>query len=366
MAFIIKRDGQGIPVSSVIIGVYIAFADYPREGEGYALYNKITNSYFNSFDNDDNEYTLIWNSSTNRWLLSGRGVVATNLTSDSTTIPTSGWIYTTGSGQPIAIRPYLATISNDVGPLPARSIIIKKNTTFKIPRTPEPITTSRAFNSSGVQVGSTNTGNIPNSWVEGEDTITSVIFANDNSVTSIGNLAFYGCTGLTTLTIPNSVTSIGNYAFYGCTGLTTLTIPNSVTSIGDKAFRYNSSLATVTIGNDLTSIGSYAFASTALTNITIPNSVTSIGDNAFGFNTNLTTITIETGVTGIGSEAFRSNFSLATVLCYVAQSAFVGSDAFYNTSSPLTIRARSTDASWTAGTGLTFQGNTNVTVIKNL
>jgi len=133
MAFIIKRDGQGIPVSSVI-RIWIAFADFPYPPVGYELYDKITNSYFNSFDNNDNEYGLIWNSSTNRWLLSGRGVVATNLTSDSTTIPTSGWIYTTGSGQPIAIYPYLPF--DGVGPLPARSIIIKKNTTFKIPRTP--------------------------------------------------------------------------------------------------------------------------------------------------------------------------------------------------------------------------------------
>ncbi|MBE0655167.1 MAG: leucine-rich repeat domain-containing protein [Bacteroidales bacterium] len=57
-------------------------------------------------------------------------------------------------------------------------------------------------------------------------------------VTCIGDVAFYECTGLTSITIPNSVTSIGWEAFYGCTGLTSLTIPNSVTSIGDWAF-YN-------------------------------------------------------------------------------------------------------------------------------
>jgi hypothetical protein len=71
-------------------------------------------------------------------------------------------------------------------------------------------------------------------------------------------------------------------------------------------------------------------------------------------------------VTSIGGYVFQGCTNLATVLCYVAQSAFIGSDAFQYTASPLTIRARSTDASWTAGTGLTFQGNTNVTVIKNL
>ena len=44
-----------------------------------------------------------------------------------------------------------------------------------------------------------------------------------NSVTSIGNSAFSGCSGLTSVTIPNSVTSIGRYAFYNCSGLTNLT-----------------------------------------------------------------------------------------------------------------------------------------------
>ena len=57
-----------------------------------------------------------------------------------------------------------------------------------------------------------------------------------NSVTSIGNYAFCGCSGLTSITIPNSVTSIGNYAFWGCSGLTSITIPDSVTSIGGVAF----------------------------------------------------------------------------------------------------------------------------------
>jgi len=57
-----------------------------------------------------------------------------------------------------------------------------------------------------------------------------------NSVTSIGNRAFAGCSGLTSVTIPNSVTSIGDYAFQFCSGLTSVTIPNSVTSIGYQAF----------------------------------------------------------------------------------------------------------------------------------
>ena len=57
-----------------------------------------------------------------------------------------------------------------------------------------------------------------------------------DSVTSIGNGAFYGCSGLETIEIPDSVTSIGDWAFEGCSGLKAIEIPNSVSSIGKDAF----------------------------------------------------------------------------------------------------------------------------------
>jgi hypothetical protein len=79
--------------------------------------------------------------------------------------------------------------------------------------------------------------------------------------------------------LPNSVTSIGERAFVGCSSLTSITIPNSVTSIGVEAFAYCSGLTSITIPNSVTTIGNYAFYScSSLTSITIPNSVTSIGD----------------------------------------------------------------------------------------
>ena len=59
-----------------------------------------------------------------------------------------------------------------------------------------------------------------------------------DSVTSIGDLAFWFCTSLTSVTIPDSVTSIGDSAFVWCTSLTSITIPDSVTNIGEHAFGY--------------------------------------------------------------------------------------------------------------------------------
>lgn len=70
----------------------------------------------------------------------------------------------------------------------------------------------------------------------------------ENDVQHIGNHAFYGCTGLTSVTIPDSVTSIGNYAFYDCTGLTSVTIPSSVESIGSLAFSNCSQLKDIFYG----------------------------------------------------------------------------------------------------------------------
>ena len=103
-----------------------------------------------------------------------------------------------------------------------------------------------------------------------------------DSVTSIGSGAFWGCTGLTSVTIGSNVTSIGGEAFSGCTGLTGVTIPDSVTSIGDYAFNGCTGLTSVTIPDSVISIGNYAFVGcTGLTGVTIGRNVTSIGDNAF-------------------------------------------------------------------------------------
>ena len=94
-----------------------------------------------------------------------------------------------------------------------------------------------------------------------------------NSVTRIGNHAFAGCCGLTSITIPDSITSIGDYAFASCKNLTSVTIPNSVTSVGDGVF----------------------FGCEGLTSVNIPNSVTDIRHVAFYYCGNLKEICVPKG-----------------------------------------------------------------------
>ena len=194
-----------------------------------------------------------------------------------------------------------------------------------------------------------------------------------DSVTTIGDYAFAGCRGLTSITIPDSVTSIGEGAFGGCTGLTSIVIPegvkeikenpflmcyslqgievneknkyylsengiifdkdkktiiaypagkteesyeipDSVTTIGDGAFGGCVRLTSITIPDSVTSIGDSAFwRCSSLTSVAIPDSVTAIGDSAFGECSNLTSVTIPDSVTSIGARAFYGCASLTSI-----------------------------------------------------
>ena len=160
-----------------------------------------------------------------------------------------------------------------------------------------------------------------------------------DDVTSIRYDAFYGCTGLTSITIPNSVTSIGEGAFENCTGLVSITVDsenpnydsrNNCNAIIEKS---NNTLMlgcnNTIIPDDVTSIGDYAFVGcSGLTSIDIPDGVTSIGIEAFSGCTGLTSIDIPNSVTSITTWAFANCEALEVVTCRATSVPDTEADAF--------------------------------------
>ena len=181
---------------------------------------------------------------------------------------------------------------------------------------------------------------------------------NGKPVASIGDNAFFWCTGLTSITIPSSVTSIGNGAFSWCMNLLSFfvdsenpsysgldgvlfnktktalifypggkvgpyTIPSSVTSIGADAFSGCSGLTSITIPTSVTSIEASAFSGcSGLTSVTIPTSVANIADNAFFNCQSLTTAEFLGNAPTMGGDVFAYSADGFIVICHASNTGF--------------------------------------------
>ena len=135
---------------------------------------------------------------------------------------------------------------------------------------------------------------------------------------AIGEYAFSGCSGLTSITLPSGIFFIEECAFYGCSGLTSITLPSGVTSIRESAFENCSGLTSITLPSGVTLIRKSVFSGCrGLTSITLPSGVTSIGESAFKGCGGLTSLTIHSDVTEISSSAFWGCTGLKDVSFYI-------------------------------------------------
>ena len=152
---------------------------------------------------------------------------------------------------------------------------------------------------------------------------------NCNATVETGtNKLVFGCKNTI---IPNTVTTIGQYAFFNCDSLTSIVIPNSVTAIDQYAFAYCYHLTSAELSNFLTTIGQYAFYYCyRLASINFPSTVASIGNSAFYYCYSLVSLEIPASVMSIGSYAFYSCTGLTSITSSAQNPPTLGNNAFKN------------------------------------
>jgi len=134
------------------------------------------------------------------------------------------------------------------------------------------------------------------------------------SVKSIGERAFYACSGIESISIPDSVSTIGAYAFSGCSGLKSVTIPNAVSNLGSYSFQNCSNLSSVTLPASLPSINEGVFSGCAkLASVSFPESLVTLGKSAFSGCAALVINSVPTTVTTIGESCFLGCKSIQSI-----------------------------------------------------
>ena len=160
-----------------------------------------------------------------------------------------------------------------------------------------------------------------------------------DTMTTIGDSAFYGCKSLREIRLPNKLTAIEEEAFEDCTALKSIDIPDTVTRIGFSAFSGCTNLSDVSLSKNLESIGCRAFAScSSLIEIEIPKSLRSASvsyyngvSNIVGgpfYNSGLTSVTFETGTDKVVGNLFHYAKKLENVALLDTMTT-IGDNAFY-------------------------------------
>lgn len=208
--------------------------------------------------------------------------------------------------------------------------------------------------------------------------VPSGVFANNVSLKSVdlcegfvtlGDKAFYGCTGLEGIQIPSTVKTIGDSCFYGDTSLTSIaqtpakkadgTEYYNLTTIGDYGFYGCTSLENFVVTDGVTSIGAGAFGDCGLKTLNVPSSVVSIGDEAFRNNLNLEEVTLNTGLQSIGSRAFQNDIKLSLLV----KDSGVVLDGVYIPSTVTSVGEFAFDG---ASLPIYFSNNTEFTIVPKL
>ena len=163
--------------------------------------------------------------------------------------------------------------------------------------------------------GSWNTPSISNT-TSGSISIPSSIYSGQATYTviEVGYCAFYGCSNLTSVSLPYTVKTIGNYAFYNCESLSTMNLYNTET-IGYQAFYGCKALKVFpTGGSNLKEIGDYAFQNCEnMETVTLPDKVTKIGSEVFWNCKALTTFSGGKSLKEVGTWCFENCENLTTV-----------------------------------------------------